>query len=98
LLVEEEEWLDRLARNPTYADLDVRAEYAKAQREHDDKGRQLTRSRFIGWLSKIEKAPPPRKPYAPAQVWTPPAPLTSEQQAEKKAAWAKARESLSQAE
>jgi hypothetical protein len=57
----DEEFLEELQRNPAYAHLNVKAHYHRMVAWCQNKGKQPSRSRFIGWLNR-EDPPPAQSP------------------------------------
>lgn len=53
--VSDQEWLRSLTVNPAYGHINVPAEFGKLVAWCEVKGKQPTRSRFLGWLNRIEK-------------------------------------------
>lgn len=51
----DEDWLSSLAKDPTYAGIDVLREHGKMVQWCALKGKQPTRQRFLNWLNRIDR-------------------------------------------
>lgn len=58
----DEEWLSRLATDPTYDGIDVRREYGKMLRWCEANGKQPSRRRLVNWINRAERPMAGRAP------------------------------------
>jgi hypothetical protein len=65
----DDEWLELLSKDPTYAGIDVKREFGKMANWCNVKRKRATRQRFINWLNRAEKpmAGAPGSQYQPAK-------------------------------
>lgn len=51
----DQDWLESLKADKTYSHVDIAFEHGKCARWCEQKGKQLTRLRFLNWIGRIEK-------------------------------------------
>lgn len=72
-VLSDEEWIESLASNPAYQDIDVRQEYGKMVSWCSVFRKQPTRRRFVNWLNRCDKpmksVHKTEKPMKESETW-----------------------------